>query len=117
MKELAMGVRGVLAGRGPGSTDNTGKLLILDRLMFSPAPLAWDFDTDDRRLEVLPPVGWTLGTLGKRETAFSNSSSSSIEGKFCATSEMEGEKKDKRGDDESEDVGDGGPRDDGGTTA
>jgi hypothetical protein len=66
---------------------------------------------------MLLPVGWILGTLGSRKSTLSISLSSSIEGKLCATSEMEGAKKDRRGDDESEDVGDGGPRDDGGTTA
>lgn len=39
MKELAIGVIGVLAGRGPGSTDNTGKLLIVDKAASSPVPL------------------------------------------------------------------------------
>lgn len=117
MNELAIGVIGVLEGRGPGSIDNTGKLLILDRVACSPVPLAWDIDIDDRRLEVLLPVGWTLGTLGKRKLTLSISLSSSMEGKLCATSEMEDANKDRRGDDESEDVGDGGPRDEGGTTA
>jgi hypothetical protein len=57
MNEFVIGVIGVLEGRGPGSTDNTGKLLILDRVECSPVPLAWDFDIDDRRLEMLLPVG------------------------------------------------------------
>jgi len=64
MKELVIGVMGVLEGRGPGSIDNTGKLLILDRVGCSPVPLDWDLDIDDRRLEMLLPVGWTLGRLG-----------------------------------------------------
>jgi hypothetical protein len=102
-KELVVGVFGVLDGRGPGSTERTGKFLkIVASLRVSRVVVA---------TRLLP--GSSMGTEGNCSS--SSSSNSSIEGKVWENSVRLYE--DVCGDEDGEDVGDGGPRLDKGTSA
>lgn len=102
-KELVVGVLGVLDGRGPGSTERTGKFLK------KVASLRVSRVVTGARL--VP--GSSTGTEGS--CCSSSSSNSSIEGKVWENSVKLYE--DVCGEEAGEDVGDGGPRLDRGTSA
>jgi len=112
-KELEVGVLGVLDGLGPGSNGSVGKFLNTP-----PSLRLGSFDGGEVVVVVVPfvvreafPSVDIDGTISHPPT----SSSSSIDGKACENSvKYEDE---VCGDDEGEDVGDGGPKLDKGTNA
>jgi hypothetical protein len=113
-KELVVGVLGVLDGLGPGSNGRVGKLLNMPPSLrdgsFDGGVVVMVIEEREPLALVLPPVG-TEGTISHPPT----SSSSSIDGKVCENSVKYDDE--VCGDDDGEDVGDGGPRLDRGTKA
>lgn len=112
MKAFMVGVIGVLEGRGPGSMDNDGKCLNRGEDGISAPFTPFACEIDDRWVIPLLPVGSETGTDGNLDV---NSSNSSMVGKACENSAIV--ECASGGEDDAEDVGEGGPRLEGGTTA
>ena len=112
IKAFIVGAIGVLEGRGPGSMDNDGKCLKCGEFDGSTPFILLDCAIDDGWVMPLLPAGSGTGTKGNLDA---NSSNSSMDGKACENSATV--VKAGGGEDDPEDVGEGGPRLDGGTMA